>query len=89
MILTQLKSYGAAIVGVIVAGLGILAGFFKLRLEAKKREISDIKKDSAQHAMEQIQDAQEAMHKAGVEANEKAKKGREKVIAGDRSFLDR
>lgn len=87
MILTQLKSYGAAIIGVIMAGLGILAGFFKLRLEQKKREISDIKKDSAQHAMEQIQDAQEAQHKAGVKADDKAKKDIESAKRGDRSHF--
>lgn len=89
MILTQLKGYLMAGVGVLVALLAGLAGFFKMRVEQKKREIADIKKDSLEESMEQLQDAQEAMHKAGVNKDEKTKTERQAVIDGDRSFLDK
>ena len=40
MILTQLKGYLMAGIGVLVALLAGLAGFFKMRVEQKKREIA-------------------------------------------------
>ena len=88
MILTQIKGYLMAGVGVLVAILAGIAGFFKLRLEQKKREISDIKKDSLQESMEQLQKAEKAQYEAGIRANKETKDKRQRLIDGDDSMLD-
>jgi len=84
----QAKVYMAAAVGVLIAALAGLAGYFKLRVAQKDKQISDIKKDSLQHAVDQLQDANQASHDAGVKADAEAKTQRDKVTNGDRSFLE-
>ncbi len=84
---SQIKVAIAAGIALLVAGLAAVAGYYRLKVAKKENEISTIKKDSLQSALDQLSDAQETVRRVEGEENDKAEKARKSAKRGDRSHF--
>jgi len=85
---TQAKVILAAGVGIVIAALAGLAGYFKLRVAQKDKQIADTKAASLAASEKLLRDAQNGRQQAGVKADEKAMEDRAEASRGDRSHFE-